>query len=216
MPSNNDTKPPALAAGSKSALVAAITGRLFWPLVVLMMIIPWPLFYFIFFSVWRDIASGKNTLSGTAVQRDIRLAQNKLDDYIKHAKELNLFSPTDLEKFTYALPKTPEVPELLVQLEAFVTEAGLANPKFALDKKQSGLFANPKGKGNKPVAIESGPASDVFVNSFELSGNVYSYEHAKSVIDLIERNLRLMDILSASYSPKDNALIIRARANSLP
>src|SRR3989344_276347 len=100
MPSNNDTKPPALAAGSKSALVAAITGRLFWPLVVLMMIIPWPVFYFIFFSVWRDIASGKNTLSGTAVQRDIRLAQNKLDDYIKHAKELNLFSPTDLEKFT--------------------------------------------------------------------------------------------------------------------
>lgn len=216
MPTNNTVPPPAPAVKSKSAFLATITGRLFWPLVVLMMIIPWLLFYFIFFSVWRDIVSGKNELSGLTIQRDLRAAQDKLDEHIAHAKELGQYPEADLKKFPLVLPKIPEVPELLVQLEAFVTEAGLANPKFTLDKKSSGLLESPKGKGGKPVKAESGPVSEVVANSLELSGNVYSYEHAKSVIDLIERNLRLMDILSVAYSPKDQALTIIARTYSLP
>jgi len=94
----------------------------------------------------------------------------------------------NIKKVYYALPRTKEVPEIIVQLEALASENGLILEKIDIQeiKKQESREEN--GAGVNTLKI-----------SLAVSG---TYSSFKSFLEALEYNIRVMDIQSIKFSLK--------------
>jgi hypothetical protein len=201
------------------SLLTQSAGRWFWPLLVVLLICPFIIVYLVFYSAWQDTVSGGASLQTSALQQDIDDLRKQFELRQAHASELIKFSLQDKIRLSLALPTTPEIPELLVQLEAILTEGGVVNPNISVDSTTTALLndkaANKTAKDKSRTTV-SAELPTLNTNTFALNFKVSSYEHAKSVVDLIQRNLRLLDLITVAYQPATQTLNLTGRTYSLP
>ena len=88
-----------------------------------------------------------------------------------------------LKKLEYILPDGQDVPNLIVQVEAFAVESGLSLKKID--------FLASKDKEYQILTINLG-----------LSGSYFAF---KSFLKIVEDNIRLMDMQTVNFSPKSGA-----------
>ncbi len=88
-----------------------------------------------------------------------------------------------------ALPTGPATPELLVQIEALSLESGMNDAVASVDL----------GNGSTAPLPELNNRVQQLTGHFDFKA--VSYEQLKSIIDVVQKNLRLFDITNVSYDP---------------
>lgn len=187
--------PTPLPQQKKRSLSELISGPIFWFLVVALIGASAVVFYFVFWTTWRDTKAGQGDLSTMGVESDIRDAEQRLLGLQQHDKQLNELAQSDLDRMAIALPTGPAYPELLVQLEALARETGMLNASFL-----ASVSGESSAKG-KPAAqaASSGPTPLTITGAFDF--NVHSYESLKTIVEALQKNLRLLDVVRLSYDP---------------
>jgi hypothetical protein len=216
MPINN---PSQFHLSLKARWQSYVAGRGFWVLAGILLILPIVFFYLIFYTTWRDVASGSANLRATSLQQDIASLRQKYELRKAHQAELNKFSLEDRTRFSRALPPTAEVPEILVQLEALLTHQAVSTPKLTVSSTSSNDSAssNPTPRVIPRASLEeAGPGAELQTNALSLDFSVASYEQLKAVVAALQSNLRLIDILKLSYDPQRQTANIEARVYHLP
>lgn len=130
-----------------------------------------------------------NELKGEKVLQEGALEDIK--DTIANINELsNKYdkSEEDIDKLAIAIPPTPQIPELLIQVEELVKKNGLilGNIDFSVEgAKGEGLSQDEVGIIAINVSVEG------------------TYAGLKNILNDIEKNIRLMDVVSVSFSKID-------------
>lgn len=130
-----------------------------------------------------------NELKGERVLQEGSLEDIK--DTIANINELsNKYdkSEEDINKLAIAIPPTPQIPELLIQVEELVKKNGLilGNIDFSVEgAKGEGLSQDEVGIIAINVSVEG------------------TYAGLKNILNDIEKNIRLMDVVSVSFSKID-------------
>ncbi len=106
----------------------------------------------------------------------------------------------DMEKINMVLPQGEEIPELLVQLEAMVLDAGLfcESIKPISTEEEVGSTTEEFQDQKEAKKIVSYRPLDI---SVELSGN---YKSFKKYIDNLEKNIRITNITSITIDKPDS------------
>lgn len=127
--------------------------------------------------------------------KDEKILQEKsledLKDTIANINELsNKYdkSEEDINKLAIAIPSTPQIPELLIQVEELV--------------KKNGLIL-----GNIDFSVEGGGGEGLLqsdIGTIAINVSVEgTYAGLKNILNDIEKNIRLMDVVSVNFSKTD-------------
>ncbi|MDP3741004.1 MAG: hypothetical protein Q8R08_01615 [bacterium] len=155
--------------------------------------------YFLLLPKYKGLKENKQALA--ARQSDVALKEAQLSsvqDLIADLKK----KQDEVVLLDGSLPDAPRVPELLSDIEALTLSSGLASSNLqitippALSKSDAGADAA------KRFEAILGPTENLSVLQIDLivSGN---YNNLKTFLTNLEHNLRLMDILSLTFTKAD-------------
>lgn len=133
----------------------------------------------------------------TDILRSEKTSQENQREYLKdivaNIDELSAkyeSAQDDIEKLALAIPSSPQVPELLIQIEDLVKGNGmiLGNIGFTLEGSTTSEEASPQN-GVKTIKL-----------NVSADGN---YANFKNLLKDIEDNIRLMDVIMFSFGEPD-------------
>lgn len=140
------------------------------------------------------------------------LNYSKRQKYLSQLKELKAeyrkISQEDIEKIKIMLPGTNNREELLAQMEKIITKNGFLLTSLSVEdieprQEKIAIPAKSKTADNKNLIK---PAAKISVNKVKINMNIIGtdYSGLKKLLDVIENNLRLIDITNLSFSPNGN------------
>lgn len=154
------------------------------------------LFFLVVMPIWSSIETLKEEIS----QKNEKLSQlDKLLVKTEELKEEYQAAQEELEKIFLALPEKEELPRLLVEFRTLASANGMllesvgfsqAEEKEKVSKKSAGT----KGKTEQSKRFPFFPSLGV---KLQLTG---PYEAFKGYLGAIEKNVRLIDVRSISFS----------------
>jgi Tfp pilus assembly protein PilO len=203
MPVNNTPPPPLVVKEEKNWRVRFrqyLVGRLFFVAVGLILFVSTAVFWFVFWEPWRATLSGQSSLSTIAAEQRLVDAKQHLRVVQLHASQLAKISPSDTARMEEALPSTPAIPELLVELEALATDSGMISPEITFDSAPTAApDKSPKDFfGGKPS--EAAPQADYGTIGGTFTFQVTDYAQLKTILDAVQHNLRLLDITDVTFA----------------
>lgn len=194
---------PATATITPRSLSERLTGKFFWLFVMALVVATVAVFYFVFFTTWQSALSGESDLSTITLQQTVTDVEQQLAAVKQHDAQLKQLPQSDITRMSIALPSGPSIPELLVQLEALTRDTGMLNASFTTELKEKTVAAgNAAATDTGSLSIESIPTLS---GSFHFS--VTSYEQVKSIIGMLQRNLRLLDGTALQYDPTTQSVV---------
>ena len=101
-----------------------------------------------------------------------------------------------LTKVNYILPSEEEIPNLIVQLEAMALEAGLILERIEFHLSQETGQSRAAVRDSTQEVVEDYKTLSI---NLDLVGGYFAF---KNFLELIEENIRLMNIDSISFSPQ--------------
>lgn len=106
----------------------------------------------------------------------------------------------EINKVYYAIPFEEEVPNLIVQVEALVSENGLILETLDFTGQSNSKRKTARGSAQEEesISIESYKIFDIFLS---VNGG---YKSFTSFLKALESNVRLMDIKSIAFSSDDD------------
>lgn len=139
----------------------------------------------------------KNEQSIAQTKEEIKSAKKKLDSLKTTEKDLASLGEI-VNQLLVATPSDKDIPNLITELEALAGNCDLLLPNIGISDG-SGSAAAASG-----VPLQSSSASNAITVSISVNG---TYEQVTKMIDLIEKDLRYMNIqtLSITRDDKDKA-----------
>jgi len=128
-----------------------------------------------------------------SVQREQRLPQN-----------------SGAQKLSEALPQDPQTAELLTVLEEVARSSGVTI------KGMEFVVIEPDAESKELSELFSTLPAGVQVVEAALSVGTGPYDSLKSLLDNMEKSLRLLDVVGLSYSPLGNAYALTVRSYFYP
>ena len=107
----------------------------------------------------------------------------------------------DMEKINMVLPQGEEIPELLVQLEAMVLDAGLFCESIKPISTEEEVDSTTELQDQEEKEIKRITSYKPLDISVELTGN---YESFKKYLDNLEKNIRITNITSITIDKPDS------------
>jgi Tfp pilus assembly protein PilO len=108
-----------------------------------------------------------------------------------------------VNKVFYALPNEAEIPNVLVQLEALASENGMIFESSNFSKVQQSAQNKATSGNNAASSSETTNQQNIIeqIRSVSIDINLTgSYENFKNYLKSLENNIRIMDIMSISFS----------------
>jgi Tfp pilus assembly protein PilO len=170
-------------------------------------------FYIFIFSPLMEKRSLYNS-SVLETKKSELLNKEKLLKELKQANDIyQKITPELKNKMFQILPQAPDLPELYSDLEILAKQSG-----FELKSVSAVILENKKkdnvvNKLNSPVPVEFEIQNLKTTKEIKISLviNGSGYTQFKQFLDLIEHNIRILDIESYTYSPEDtsHSLVLR-------
>lgn len=113
--------------------------------------------------------------------------QDKLIQITKLRNTYKSIDQDDVKKINSALPDLPLKDELLTQLEALISQNGLLLTSLQIEDPQKAETQKVSGVGKVRI-------------SMDVVGT--DYQNLKNILSVLEKNLRLLDIISLKFSPE--------------
>lgn len=127
-------------------------------------------------------------------QNELEAKRSRLSEIEKAHESFKKISGEEIKKIATILPKGKDTPSLLIEMEALAKENGLI---------LSGIDIAETGAISVPVQAQEGAASlnikKININ-FKIQG-INSYDKFKTFLSSIEKDIRLLDLNSLTYSP---------------
>lgn len=154
--------------------------------------------YFLIWPMYGRVSDNKNKLIS---QKNLLKIQTEylssLEKLISNYESIKL---TDKEKLAQALPKEIDEPALFALFESLAGKNQMAVLAIDISEKEAGVELKNLGLREVQIAIN-------------LAGG--DYEDFKSLLKDLEVNLRLMDILSISFTPESASYVLTIRTYRL-
>ena len=141
--------------------------------------------FFLDWPVFKEVSSLRGEIKD---YNKLVAEKEELIAKVEQLKSVYEDKQTDIKKVYYALPRTEEVPEIIVQLEALTSENGLILEAIDIQEIEK--------QGSKQ---EDKTGVNVLRISLALSG---SYSSFKNFLEALEYNIRIMDIQRIEFSFK--------------
>lgn len=133
--------------------------------------------------------------SQVANKREIvNLKQRSIEKVKEFKTNYNLIEEEKKKKVFYILPTAPEIPNLLVQLEALASENGMMFEDVTFTESE---LKNATKKGSKEKESEKKGGLKELTVDIKLSGR---YEAFRNYLKALEQNIRIIDIVSIDFS----------------
>lgn len=126
-------------------------------------------------------------------QEQALLQKEELMAKVERLKDKYEDNEESLKKVNYILPSEKKIPSLIVQIEAMTLEAGLI-----LEKIEFSVASQDKTTKVRTPAQENIGDYKTLRIDLDLIGDYLAF---KNFLELIEENIRLMDIDSINFSP---------------
>ncbi|HOY56335.1 MAG TPA: hypothetical protein PLH37_02850 [bacterium] len=227
---------PVLADKKLTSLTDKLFNRLFFIILFVGIIVLFLVGYFFFI---RQFSSQLASLKDNQIPQRQQVLNN-LEKQLIQSNLINTLytqlNPILLEKANLMLPSSPNLPDLLVNLDALVASSGFSlqsiNLKITDEKGQSldelkniiknsaGDFAvandNVSDTTTLPAVIESSDDAAISQQTKNIDINLQikgsGYAGFRKLIYQLEHNLRLLDVLKFDFSPADDSFNITLRS----
>jgi len=183
------------------------------------------IFAFFFMFVSYPKISSVGSLKKDAVPKVLSEQENlnkQLDYLVKAQKAKYAISEVDIQNIEKTIPTDPNTPQIFTTLEGISKEVGvtIGTINFSLlDAPKDGPSVTPSMEDGDSFGGEDVSRSDDFgISMIEISLSVSSgpYDEFKNFLDKVEKNMRLMDIVSLSYSPSGESYGLTLRSYYMP
>lgn len=132
-------------------------------------------------------------VQGLAAKEQERNEKQQLVDRLRQSREqFREVTAAEVERLSRILPAERDLPGLFLQVQELAADAQLR--VTSVEVSEQGALATTGAPDGKPNAIQKLNVA-VQVEGFR------SYDQFKAFLDLLERNMRLFDISSLSYTP---------------
>lgn len=133
--------------------------------------------------------------SQVADKREIVSLKQRSIEKVKELKaNYNLIEEKKKKKVFYILPTAPEIPNLLVQLEALASENGMMFEDVTFTESE--LKNTTKRRSKEKESEKKGGLKELTVD-IKLNGR---YEAFRNYLKALEQNIRIIDIVSIDFS----------------
>ncbi len=139
------------------------------------------------------------------IQADLLNEKQVLLEKVEKLRDSYQTNEETFKKLEYILPNNQDVPNLIVQAEAFAVESGLSLKKVDFFASDLG------GSASKAKTIrgeETGKTETkeyrILTISLELNG---TYSALKGFLKIVEENIRLMNIRTINFMPKSGTQV---------
>lgn len=149
---------------------------------------------FVAIVIFLDIPAVQKILNSNKeikIQNNLLIEKQAFLEKVEKLRDSYQTNQETLKKLEYILPDGQDVPNLIVQVEAFAVESGLSLKKIdflASDLSGKGETGTTENKNYKILTINLG-----------LSGSYFAF---KNFLKIVEDNIRLMDMQTVNFSPK--------------
>jgi len=190
----------------------------FYPVLVLEAVI------ILFFGYWFILKpqAAKIFKSGAELTNIIQVEQAQLsayeqqiDNLQKIKDEYTLVSGQDISRLAEMLPAEPALKDLAMQVSRIVEASGLLLQEIDFDQQSlvsSSRTTSRQPAGLKEAAADTGDNSQLGQVILGLNIGGTSYRSLKSLLESLERNLRLIDVQKIKFSPDDGRLDLIIKA----
>jgi len=144
---------------------------------------------------------------------------NKQLDYLVEAQKAKYsISESDIDNIEKIIPTDPNTPQIFTTLEAISKEVGvtIGTINFSLldaPKKESIPSEDSQAQFSEQVENTKDGVSAIEIN---LSVSAGPYDEFKNFLDKVEKNMRLMDVVSLTYSPSGESYGLTVRSYYMP
>ena len=159
-------------------------------------LVGWGLFLPSLNSVFESMATLKAEQAKLA---EADAAKQKLSDLQKK----DVLSESNYQRVTEAITLTEDLPGLLVQLEALASQNGLILDRVALtpaNEKKSKSVSQSASQETEQAGSPVSPSQGGLKTSEVLVGLSGDFSSLRNFLEVVENNLRLMDVSSVSLS----------------
>ena len=182
----------------KKGQLNSILNKYYWLFAILIFLII--VILGIWFLIWPEISKSQKIAKEFLPEKMQEI--DLLGKYTAKIKDLEtLVSNIDnqygrsLDLLRQVLPAQANVPELIAQVDALTRKSGFE--MNSIDITESGATGLVKRGGTKNIQINNTPLRLVNINLSVTGGNYPSF---KILLDNIEKNIRLLDLNSVSFS----------------
>ncbi len=162
--------------------------------------------YFLFIGPERS-AYQRNKSFLAAQESEMEQKKSRLLELKKTLMSYDSIGETNIEKVKEILPYDPGQADLYINLSSLVEAAGVKLDNLSIDPgkdKTVALNDNMLLK-DKKAATASGQIRSAEIN---LSVSEVNYAKVKKIFELIENNIRILDVKSFNFSPTDGLLTL--------
>lgn len=143
---------------------------------------------------YEEIKAMKGGIENKETEEDV--LRKKLKQMTALGDAYKSINPDDLKKIDTALPDSPLKDELLSQLEFLTSQHGFLLSSLHIEDLQKA------GKGEKAEKEIAG----IGKIKVKMTVTGTDYYGLKSVLSMLERNLRLFDVTSLKFSPESESV----------
>lgn len=186
-----------MPAVQKKNFLAAILGEYYLSVLALAGIIIFLAAYFIYFRTEIKKFSSEGEYDPARYEIELGARNEAFKNLRDSLAILNTVTKNDKEKISRFLPGAPGEPDIVTSLSTIIRDSGMV--LLSIDTKSGFEVKGSPLKGLKTVEVT-------------LSFGGGDYIGFKSLLESLEKNLRIMDIESFAYNPGSNAYSIRLRA----
>lgn len=210
-----NTKITLKAPPNAKKITAKIAERFFFPLAFLLLASSVAAIYLVFGKTYQSFRSGQDSLKVKEAELAKGDAERRLAVMQRHAAELESIPAAELERMAIVLPQGSNELETLIQLESFVRSLNLSLGDLQFS---AGGIAAPKSgaAGSQGDADTDLIKSKVALDKADISFKASDYSSLKQIVSAIEKNLRLLDIDSLTYSAENGEVSANMTTYHLP
>ena len=136
------------------------------------------------------------------------------ENYLEKLRELKTIygevGAADIEKIKKILPESSGEEQLLSQLERIILKNGLILTSLRVEKKEE--IKGRAGVGQETV--QQGEILPKEIGKLKIAMDIVGTDYAgiKHILRALENNLRIIDIVKLSFSPRENKTSLEAAA----
>ena len=147
---------------------------------------------------WENLNTERAALKNQ--QRIFISRENRLEKLEKITRDYEGIAEEKIKKIESVLPSEETLPSIFVQMETLAKESGFVLSSVEIKKKESGI----RNQENNPLTPfakgESEDGNKEIGITLKLENG--SYERFKKFLSEVEKNLRILDVISVSFDSK--------------
>jgi len=190
--------------------IIKLTTRNFKAVAIVVVVILLSVGYLLFIGPKLETINQYKTVSYDSLQSELEDQKIYLEDLKEQYVEYNKWTKADIDLIEQVLPDSPDNPGIFSQMEKMISDAGYTLTTISISRS-----VEVRGKESAKSA-DAGSIKTLTLQLGIKGPGDYGYDNMKTLLRTVEKNLRILDLVSFSYNPQTDSLILNVRTYYLP